>query len=83
MKPILRVFQKDDGGVVVTVDPQAFSDPGEWGVVLADVVRDLAKSMDAPLAELKHGERLTEPQRKAAARLLELFHAELQEEGLG
>lgn len=73
---ILSVDRKADGDVVVSFDRRVYEDPAAWGVILADVVRDLAKG-SAPIGALRHGDALTEPQQQAALRILELFDAEL------
>ena len=76
-KEILRIVKLPSGDVRVSFDPRAFTEPGPWGVVLADAIRDIAKGYAEP-GVLRHGDPLTEPQARAARRLLELLTAELE-----
>lgn len=74
---VLRIVKLLDGSMGISFDAQAFPEPGHWGVVLADAIRDIAKGY-APLGALRHEDPLTEPQADAARRLLELLTAELE-----
>jgi len=73
---ILKIVKLPDGNIRISFDRHAFSDPGEWGVVLADAIRDIAKGC-APIGALRHEDPLTAPQEEAVRRLLELLAAEL------
>jgi len=75
---LLAVECAEVSGTVVRLARRAFDDPGAWGCVLADIVRDVAKSTSGP-GLLKHGEPMTAPQRRTAVRMLELFRLELLE----
>lgn len=73
---ILSIVRLRSGRVGVVFDRHAFSDPGEWGVVLADAIRDIAKGC-APVGALRHEDPLTKPQEVAIRRLLDLLTSEL------
>ncbi len=74
---ILRIVKLPSGSHGVVFDRHVFSDPGEWGVVLADAIRDIAKGC-APVGALRHEDPLTEPQEEAIRRLLNLLTSELE-----
>lgn len=45
LRPVLLCqLDEDTGGVVVAMDIQAFSAPGVWGVVIADLVQHVANA---------------------------------------
>lgn len=73
---ILRIVKLPSGDVRVSFDARAFPEPGHWGVVLADAIRDIAKGC-APVGALRHEDPLTAPQEVAIRRLLDLLASEL------
>lgn len=46
MDPVLAVHRRGDGDIVVGIDIEAFDAPSLWGMVLADIVKNIATAYE-------------------------------------
>jgi hypothetical protein len=46
MDPVLAVHRRSDGDIIVGVDIEAFDAPALWGMVLADIVKNIATAYE-------------------------------------